>query len=360
MYLDIFDDVPRITEIHLGGGTPTFFSSDNLAYLINQIKETVIVKDHAVFGFEGHPNNTTKEHLQSLFDLGFTRMSLGIQDFDPVVQEMINRHQSFEQVRDVVEAARKIGYTSINFDLIYGLPCQTVESIKDTFQKVSNLIPERIAFYSYAHVPWIKPGQRKFTEADLPNPEDKRALYELGKVMLMDMGYEEIGMDHFSLPTDELYKSASNGTMHRNFMGYTTNHSVMSIGLGASSISDSWSAYGQNIKSVEAYRAAVDQNRFPVFKQHFLSDKEKFIRKQITNLMCKFETTWNSIDQFSGLMTSAMPALRELERDRLINILPGKIQVLKKGRPFVRNVCMAVDFLFEQQDQSTKVFSQTV
>lgn len=360
MYLEIFEDVPEITEIHLGGGTPTFFSPENLAKLIEGIKSTSVIKENAEFGFEGHPNSTTIEHLQTLYNLGFRRLSLGIQDFDPVVQDMINRIQTYDQVKSVVDEAREIGYTSINFDLIYGLPCQKIRSIEDTFEKVSNLKPDRIAFYSYAHVPWVKPGQRKFTEADLPNHEDKRALYELGKVMLEEMGYEEIGMDHFSLRSDDLFKSATKGTMHRNFMGYTTNHSLMSLGLGVSAISDTWSSYGQNIKTVEAYRTTIEEGTLPIFKNHFLTTKEEFMRKHITNLMCRFETTWSSVDEYADLMVAGLSQLKEMERDRLINILPGKIQVLEKGRPFVRNVCMAIDFHFQEQSDSQQVFSQTI
>ena len=181
MYLNIFGETPRIKEIHLGGGTPTFFSPEHLNQLIGEIVSTSIICSDAEFSFEAHPNNTTFEHLQTLYKLGFKRLSLGIQDFDPKVQAIVNRIQSFENVEKVVNQARNIGYTSINFDLIYGLPLQTRKSVIDTINKVNILKPNRIAFYSYAHVPWVKPGQRKFTEADLPVDEEKRALYEIGK-----------------------------------------------------------------------------------------------------------------------------------------------------------------------------------
>jgi oxygen-independent coproporphyrinogen-3 oxidase len=224
MYQKLFVDKPIIREIHLGGGTPTFFSPDNLNMLLNGILEHSIIHTNHEFSFEAHPNNTTYEHLQTLYNLGFRRLSLGIQDFDLRVQQIVNRVQPFENVERVVNDARAIGYESINFDLIYGLPLQTLESVTRTIDKVNILRPDRIAFYSYAHVPWIKPGQRKFTENDLPADQEKRALYEIGKLKFIDNGYEEVGMDHFALSTDSLSIASKTGNLHRNFMGYTHSH----------------------------------------------------------------------------------------------------------------------------------------
>ena len=218
LYLDVFKTTPKIKDIHLGGGTPTFFSAANLRKLIEGILSSSIVSTDAAFSFEAHPNNTTSDHLQTLFELGFRRLSLGIQDFDPKVQAIVNRIQSFESVEKVTEEARRIGYTSVNYDLIYGLPLQTLKSIIDTVNKVNLLKPDRIAFYSYAHVPWIKPGQRKFTEKDLPVDEEKRNLYETGKKMFLDNSYVEIGMDHFALKSESLYNAVEKNTLNRNFM----------------------------------------------------------------------------------------------------------------------------------------------
>jgi oxygen-independent coproporphyrinogen-3 oxidase len=360
MYLRLFEETPEITEIHLGGGTPTFFSPENLAYLIEGIKSTSIIKSAAEFGLEGHPNNTTSEHMQVLYDLGFRRISFGIQDFDPKVQTIVNRIQTFETVKTVVDHARRIGYTSINFDLIYGLPLQTQESIIDTFEKVSLLKPDRIAYYSYAHVPWVKPGQRMFTEADLPANEEKRQLYELGKEILAKMNYKEIGMDHFALKDDDLYQAAIAGRMHRNFMGYTTNHSLMSLGLGVSAIGDSWTAYGQNIKTVEAYRAKLEKDEFPIFKTHFLSADEEFIRKHITQLMCKFQTTWELSHPLSNLMTQGMLRLNEMVEDGLVELSDNEVKILEAGRPFARNVCMAFDIHLWNESSKEQVFSMTI
>ena len=253
LYLELLTEKPRIKEIHLGGGTPTFFSPVNLQRLLAGILNKVEVCDDHDFSFEGHPSNTTSEHLQTLFDLGFKRVSFGIQDFDPIVQDVINRYQSYEEVDNVVREARRIGYASINFDLVYGLPLQKLETITDTIAKVIQLNPDRIAFYSYAHVPWIKPGQRKFTEKDLPVDVEKRKLYEKGLEMFNLAGYEDIGMDHFAKKSDPLYTSMKEKTLHRNFMGYTDKYTELMISLGVSAISDTCNSFGQNIKVVEAY-----------------------------------------------------------------------------------------------------------
>lgn len=360
LYLDLFEDVPEITEIHLGGGTPTFFSPEHLAKLIEGIKQTAVIKQGAEFGFEGHPNNTTKEHLQTLYDQGFRRVSFGIQDFDPKVQKIINRIQTFDQVEKVVNEARAIGYESINFDLIYGLPLQTKNSIKDTFEKVQRLMPDRIAFYSYAHVPWVKPGQRMFTDNDLPSNEEKRKLYELGKQLLIDTGYVEIGMDHFSLPDDALAIAANDGSMHRNFMGYTTNHSKLSVGLGVSAIGDSWLVYGQNVKKVEEYRKIVEHGDFPIFKTHILTKEESFVRRHITELMCRFETSWDLSDRESDVFEHLEIRLKEMIKDGLVELTPDRLTITPQGRPFVRNACMALDIYLWQKTDKQQKFSLTI
>ncbi len=245
LYLQIFPEKPKIKEIHLGGGTPTFFQAENLHRLLEGILTTCEVTRNHEFSLEAHPNVTTPEQLETLYKLGFRRLSLGVQDFDPLVQKMINRIQSFETVASVSKAAREIGYTSLNFDLVYGLPFQKKQSIIGTMDKVSQLRPERIAFYSYAHVPWKSKGQRRYTEEDLPSSAVKRDLYELGRKILEKDGYSEIGMDHFSLPQDNLYQATQEKTLHRNFMGYTTSQTKLLLALGMSSISDTWDAYIQ-------------------------------------------------------------------------------------------------------------------
>lgn len=360
LYLKLFEEVPEITEIHLGGGTPTFFSPEHLIRLIEGIRQTSIIREDAEFGFEAHPNNTTDAHLETLYEHGFRRVSFGIQDFDPKVQNIINRVQTYDQVRNVVASARSTGYSSINFDLIYGLPLQTQGSIIDTFEKVQKLKPDRIAFYSYAHVPWVKPGQRMFSEKDLPSNNEKRELYELGKQLLLSIGYRELGMDHFALPKDSLNIAANNGNMHRNFMGYTTNHSLLSIGLGVSAIGDSWLGYGQNEKKVEAYKKAIENEVFPVIKTHILTEQEAFVRRHVTNLMCQFETHWDLADAHAVLFDELTSRLKEMINDGLVIIEPGHIYITKKGRPFVRNACMALDIYLWNKSEKSNQFSLTI
>lgn len=358
MYLEVFKEKPRIREIHLGGGTPTFFSAENLSFLIKSIQNTAILTDDFELSFEAHPRNTTKEHLEVLASLGAKRLSLGIQDFDEKVQQIINRIQSVEMVENVVKDARELGYTSINFDLIYGLPKQSKDSVRKTIELVQEMQPERIAFYSYAHVPWIKPGQRSYTEKDLPTDKEKRALYELGKSLLEEAGYHEIGMDHFALPTDDLYKAMKEGKLHRNFMGYTSQHTSLLVGLGTSAISDCWTAFVQNKKSVESYLEMVNQGMFPFFKGHVLNVQDLWIRQRILDIMCHFKTSWHS--HIPVNKEELLLRLEPLFFDRLINLTENSIEVTEEGKPFVRNICMCFDERLHQNKPETQIFSTTV
>jgi oxygen-independent coproporphyrinogen-3 oxidase len=360
LYKDVFSEKPKIKEIHLGGGTPTFFSPANLKFLIEGILRNCDIHEDAEFSFEAHPSNTTKEHLDVLFNLGFRRASFGIQDFDPMVQDIINRIQTFGLVKDIYSEARNSGYSSINFDLIYGLPLQTQKSIIETVEKVISLKPDRIAFYNYAHVPWIKPGQRRFTEADLPSGEEKQALYETGRNMFLAAGYKEIGMDHFALESDSLVKASESGKLHRNFMGYTHHYTQLMIGLGVSSISDTWFGYMQNVKVVEGYKELVAQGVFPVFKGHKLSEDDLIFRRHILNIMCKFETSWNEEDRQKPELSDALNRLSELETDGLIILKPLKLKVTTKGRAFLRNICMAFDSRLWKNVPESQIFSSAI
>lgn len=360
IYKDLFDNKPNIQEIHLGGGTPTFFSPENLKYLIEGITSGSIVSSGAEFGFEAHPKNTTASHLEMLNGLGFNRLSLGIQDFDPVVQEAVNRIQPFELVKTATEKAREIGYISVNFDLIYGLPFQKKRSVEDTINKVLELKPDRIAFYSYAHVPWIKPGQRKFTEADLPSDEEKRGLYELGKEMLINAGYNEIGMDHFALPTDALCLAVGNKTLHRNFMGYTPHYTRLMVGLGVSSISDTWTCFAQNHKKVEEYMSAVELGELPIFRGHVLNEEDLFLRKHILNIMCNYETSWEEQNGLVTILEGNLKRLDEMISDGLVEVKSKSLKVTQEGKPFLRNVCMAFDARMWRKQPDEQIFSKTI
>lgn len=361
LYCDLFPRKPIIREIHLGGGTPTFFSPENLERLINGILQFATIDPEHEFSFEGHPNNTTKKHLQSLFDLGFRRVSFGVQDYSTTVQEAIHRIQPFHNVAKVTFWAKEIGYTSIGHDLIFGLPFQTITEVKDTIDKTKSLFPDRLAFYSYAHVPWIKGnGQRGFNDEDLPKDDEKRMLYEEGKKQLAQNGYHEIGMDHFALDKDSLYTSFNEGKLHRNFMGYTASKTQLMIGLGVSSISDSWYSFAQNEKTLEDYYTHLEDNQLPIFRGHLLTPEDLIIRKHILNLMCQFTTSWkdNSLD-FPELST-VLNSLEEMREDGLLTIQNDTITVTEKGKPFVRNICMAFDLRLIRNAPETKLFSMTI
>jgi len=361
LYLELFDENPVIKELHLGGGTPTFFSPENLKHLILEILRTSeLAVDHE-FSFEGHPNNTTREHLQALYDVGFRRVSYGVQDYNETVQKAIHRIQPFENVKKATELAREIGYTSVGHDIIFGLPFQTLEHVEETILKTKELLPDRLAFYSYAHVPWIKGnGQRGFNDTDLPSAELKRNQYELGKELLAEVGYEEIGMDHFALNTDSLYRSMTHGDLHRNFMGYTASKTQAMIGLGVSSISDSWYGFAQNVKGIESYYNLLKDNIIPVYRGHILNGEDLTIRKHILNLMCRFETSWTKDTLYFDELPEALILLKEMEKDGLLQVYSNKIKVTKKGQPFVRSICMAFDVLLQRKQPDTQLFSMTV
>jgi oxygen-independent coproporphyrinogen-3 oxidase len=361
MYVELLGRKPVIKELHLGGGTPTFFSPDHLQYLLEGIFAGAVIADEPEFSFEGHPNNTTYDHLKTLYGLGFRRVSFGVQDYDDKVQRTINRIQPFEKVEAATNAAREIGYKSVSHDLIFGLPFQTWESMKQTIEKTKSLKPDRIAFYSYAHVPWVKGvGQRGFDEIDLPTPEGKRELYEEGKQLLEVLGYVEIGMDHFALPGDSLYQSMNQKTIHRNFMGYSSSSTQLMIGLGMSAISDSWYAFAQNDKSVEGYLEQVDKGQLPVFRGHILNEEDLIIRRHILNIMCHLETSW--LDEKMNLqeIPQIIQRLEEMKKDGLISLENKHLIVTEKGRIFVRNIAMAWDLRMICHEPETRIFSMTI
>lgn len=348
----------KISAIHLGGGTPTFFAPAELKRLIEGILEHAILIPNAELGLEGHPKSTTEEHIATLATLGFKRISFGIQDYDPIVQEAIHRVQSFEEVAHVHQLSLDYGYTSISHDLVFGLPKQNIYGFKKTIEKTLELRPHRISLYSYAHVPWIKgTGQRGFDENDLPSGATKRALYEMAKELFLNAGYQEIGMDHFALPEDELAVAARAHTLHRNFMGYTTQASPVLIGLGMSAISDAWFGFAQNEHSVKAYLERLEENELPITRGHELTSEDLEIRQHILNLMCHFETEIpvKSHMHFGEIITRLFPMIE----DGLVTIEDNTIRITEKGIPFVRNCCMAFDS-YLRNPVSKPTFSHTI
>ncbi len=360
MYVDLLPNKPIIKEIHLGGGTPTFFTPENLEELITGILSTATLSDNYEFGLEVHPNTTSIAHLQTLYNLGFKRVSIGVQDFAEEVLHIINREQTYEQVFNITNAAKAIGYTSINFDLIFGLPLQTPQHIIQNIEKVKILSPDRIAFYGYAHVPWVSKSQRAYSEVDLPTSEKKRAMYELGKELLEEAGYIEIGMDHFALPTDKLNQARQKGTLHRNFMGYTPFHTELMIGLGCSSISDSLTGFVQNEKKVEEYQERVEAGHFPLFRGHLLTDEDLVLRKHITNIMCNFKTSWKTAEQQHPSLSEGLERMREMEKDGLVTIGETSLEVTTLGQTFIRNICAALDARLWRNKPATRLFSTSI
>lgn len=390
-----------VAELHLGGGTPTWLSAEELQMLMEGLSKFIVpfqpssplplgeVAERSdagegqsintpspgsrcsptspsgrgtsyEFSFEADPRVTSNHQLSTLYQLGFRRLSLGIQDFDTKVQEIVNRVQSVAQVEELTLAARALGYTSINYDLIYGLPLQTEDSIRQTIGEVRRLRPERIAFYAYAHIPWIKPGQRKYTEADLPDGEAKRRLYELGRAMLEECGYREIGMDHFALETDALWHANERGTLHRNFMGYMPKDVHPMISLGCSAIGDAWTAFAQNIKEVEAYEAAVAEGKLPIYRGHLLTPEDQILRRHVLNIMTKGQTDWSDPALYTDYLEEVPAKLAEPVKDGLITLNRHSATVTEAGKPFLRNLCMAFDARLARKEPQGQVFSKTV
>lgn len=356
-YLQLFGRRPLVRELHLGGGTPTFFSPENLGRLLTTLLEGVDIHPCHEFGFEGHPNNTTAAHLEVLHSFGFRRVSFGVQDLDERVQRAINRIQPLENVERVTRQSREIGYTSISFDLIFGLPYQTLASITRTIESVISLRPDRIAFYSYAHVPWLRPGQRGYEDADLPSDVTKRALYEQGRRMFAAAGYVEIGMDHFALPHDALFHAKSDGTLHRNFMGYTTSHTDLLIGLGASAISDARYAYAQNEKVVEKYTQRITGGTLAISRGHNHSSMDMLVRQAILDIACRGHVSSRLLDDVAD--ERAICRLREMEWEGLLNFRSDGLYVTEGGRAFIRNICAVLDPNLKNS-QTRDVFSKAI
>jgi oxygen-independent coproporphyrinogen-3 oxidase len=292
--------------------------------------------------------------------MGFNRISLGIQDFATDILAGINRFQTLEQIELITRTARINHYKSINYDLIYGLPRQTTEHIRNNMAQIEKLRPDRIAFYSYAHVPWVKPGQRAYSEKDLPTGPDKQRLFELGKTLLAKLGYLRIGMDHFALETDDLSQAFSSGNLHRNFMGYTPKDTKILLGLGVSSISSNENTYVQNFRDLETYRTEVEEERLPLEKGHLLDAADLEISRQIKNILCQFETTWgNSFLDFkdADLMKHE---LCSLEKDGLIKLKQNGLVVTETGKSYLRNICLVFDHRFRAAKPLNPLFSKSI
>jgi oxygen-independent coproporphyrinogen III oxidase len=361
MYCELMDEVPVIREIHFGGGTPTFFSPANLHKLLDAVLGNSIIHADHNFSFEGHPNNTTEAHLRTLYNWGFRRVSYGVQDNDPVVQKAINRIQPLENVKRATDLARKVGFQSVNFDLIYGLPFQTLESVRKTITECIALGPDRFAFYSYAHVPWTSKSQRLFTEKDLPAADLKMDLYKEGKELFKQHHYQQIGMDHFVSEDDDLLKASRSGSLYRNFMGYTTQYTRLQLGLGVSAISDTGTAYAQNSKSLHAYYEHIHKKELAVEKGCFLNHEDETFKKYILDISCNGETNFSD-QHYEKLKTFTFPILEQLQKDGLVHFTERYLEVTALGGNFTRNICRAFDLrlLGTAKDHGRPIYSQSV
>lgn len=355
------DKVPGLRKrsllgLHLGGGTPTFFSAENLERILKPIlAETKVDFDQFEASVEVHPGHTTQDQLSTLRRLGFTRISIGVQDFDPEVQRLVNRHQPYEVTKSVTDGARDLGYTSVNYDLIYGLPRQNPERFRDTIAKTIELRPDRIALYSFARVPWIKPAQRSYKDEDLPRAGEKRALYELAREMLAGAGYLEIGMDHFALPQDGMAVAQRKGTLHRNFQGYTERRTQVLLGLGVSAISETPTCFHQNEKAFPVYERRIRQGEIATLRGHLLSAEDRRLREQILTFMTQFQVQLRPEQR-----DDASIYLDPLIKDGLVELSDQTLTLTERGRPFLRNACMFFDERLRRQEPRAQVFSQAL
>jgi oxygen-independent coproporphyrinogen-3 oxidase len=346
----------RVKELHFGGGTPTFFSPQNLAVLMNGLGKLFKLASQG-YSLECHPAHTTREHLEVLKNVGFSRISIGVQDTSPKVLEAINRKQTLSQVKKLAAYAADLGY-AINFDLVYGLPFQTLKNIADSIELVKEIKPGRIAWYSYAHIPWKKPGQRGYSENDLPDAVQKLEMWSYLSEGLKQAGYTAIGFDHFALPTDSLHQAFENGKLYRNFMGYTEFHTDALLGLGASSISEFKSAFWQNEKKNENYYAFIKEGSLPIVNGHLITMKEQKTKAKILELLCNMQTEV-SFQFRSELPQDKQDLLNEFQNDEMVQLTHNKLVVTEKGRAFMRLVACLLDSEFSLNNSELR-FSSSI
>jgi oxygen-independent coproporphyrinogen-3 oxidase len=345
-----------VSQLHLGGGTPTFLPPEALQQLLGGLSSRM---PNRAAGYEGSvevdPRVTTGDHLATMRAHGLTRISLGVQDFDTEVLRLVNRPQPFELTARLCAMARDAGYESINFDLIYGLPGQTPDKMARLADQVISCRPDRLAVYSFARVPWIKPAQRKFKDEDVPVADAKRALYEVLRDRLLAAGYEEIGMDHFALPQDSLARAARAGTLHRNFMGYTDRRTTALLGLGVSAISETPACYHQNEKVITVYERRVAEGEVPTLRGHLLSDDDRHRADRIRRLM-----TRGHVPVADGDFAGAEDALATLVADGIIEVSNRELTLTPESKPFLRNVAALFDVYLRRPVHDGPTYSKAI
>jgi oxygen-independent coproporphyrinogen III oxidase len=354
-----------VIQFHWGGGTPTYLTPEQMDDLFGYARERFSFAPDAEVGIEIDPRVTSREHLETLRRLGFNRLSMGIQDFEPRVQETIHRVQPYEMTRDLILAARELGFESLNVDLIYGLPHQTADSFRATIAQTLTLSPDRVAMFSYAHVPWLKKQQGSFA-IHLPEGMEKFRIFRAGLEGFLDAGYLYIGMDHFARPGDELGVAQQNRTLHRNFQGYTTKAGADLYGMGVSAISSIGDAYAQNRREVPAYESGVAERGIATMRGYRLSPDDRLRRAVIGRLLCHTVIPKREVEQEFGITFDEYfaPELERLEEPRadgLVVLSPSEIRVTQLGRIFIRNIAMPFDrYLHDQQMDKKPLFSKTL
>ncbi len=350
MQAQLFDSNRRVEQLHFGGGTPTFLSIEQMRALMAKIGEhfNLLNDDEGEYSIEIDPRSVTRETIKALRNVGFTRFSLGVQDVDEKVQKAVNRIQPLEMSADIIQACRDFGSTSISVDLIYGLPLQTLDGFSRTIDKIIELSTDRISVFNYAHLPTMFKPQRRINEEELPAAEVKLAILEMSIAKLTAAGYRNIGMDHFAKPSDELAQAQLNGTLHRNFQGYTTHAECDLIGFGVSSIASIAGCYSQNEKDLQGYYKAIDEQRYPVIKGLSLHDDDKIRRSIIQELACHFKLDFQQAAEefnvdFNSYFRDEIEQLLVMQDDELLNISDNTLNVSPRGRFLIRNICMVFD-----------------
>jgi oxygen-independent coproporphyrinogen-3 oxidase len=356
----------EVAQMHWGGGTPTYFSPGQLAALMEKVREHFHFMRGAELAIEVDPRVTSADHLDRLVELGFNRLSMGVQDLTPEVQEAITRDQTYDQTADLLDYARRVGFTEgINLDLIYGLPRQRLETFEANLDQILGLRPDRVAVYSFAYVPWIKGHQKKLEKDTLPSAELKLKLYLRAMERFLEAGYEPIGMDHFALPDDELAVAAREGRLHRNFMGYTVMPASDMMAVGVSGIGEVQGAFFQNRKKLSTYYEALDAGRLPVARGYVLDHDDRVRQYVIQQIMCNFRVSKADVEQrfgvdFDTYFQRSLDRLDDVREAGFVEFTETELRVREEGRLFVRNVCMAFDRYLEAKTAETPVFSRTV
>jgi oxygen-independent coproporphyrinogen-3 oxidase len=353
-----------VLQLHWGGGTPTHLHPEQMEDLHRHLMSRFRLLPEAEVAIEVDPRVTTPAHVATLRKLGFTRLSLGVQDFTPEVQAVVERNQTYEETAALLQEARRLGFSECNIDLIYGLPLQTLDSFRDTLDRVVGLHPGRVAVYSYAHVPWIRPQQKRIQEADLPKPETKLALFAAAIQVFTESGYRRIGMDHFALPEDELSLARERGALTRNFMGYTVRQGTDLVAFGVSGIGEVGGAFVQNVKKLSEYYRLLDENQLPVDRGYVLNEDDRIRRFVILSLMCNFELDIAELRSRFGVDydTYFAPEIQELEstvEPEFLRRTPERLAVTPMGSVFIRNICMVFD-RYLNASAAKPIYSRTV